>query len=304
MILKLVAWNVKGLCNTLRHIEVKNFIRNNNISFCGIIETQLRKKFVDKVCGNVFGGWNWCTNSVDCSKGCRIAVGWDSFVVSAQLLSQTNQVMHFLVKSLGDNKQMFVSVVYGENSPRDRIQLWANLVDHNRIAGNDPWVMFGDFNVILNFNEHSNGPNVRGEGMKEFADCVEELNMEDINMNGMFYTWTQKMRDPSLGILKKLDRVMGNYQFVAAFPTSFAQFMPYLSSDHCPAVLSFPDISVSKPKTFRFLNFLAGQKEFSKVVKENWDIDVEGYDMFKLAKKLKYMKKFMRDLNKKKWGCV
>ncbi|GJR76308.1 hypothetical protein Tco_0088673 [Tanacetum coccineum] len=104
---ELVAWNVKGMCNTLKQNEVKTFIHDNNISLCGIIETQLRKKFMTK----------------------------DPLVVSTKLLAQTDQAMHLLVKSLLDDNQMYISVIYGENTPKSRARLWKNLIDHMSIAG-------------------------------------------------------------------------------------------------------------------------------------------------------------------------
>ncbi|GJY83206.1 RNA-directed DNA polymerase, eukaryota, reverse transcriptase zinc-binding domain protein [Tanacetum coccineum] len=140
--------------------------------------------------------------------------------------------------------------------------------------------------------------NVRGEGIQEFVECVDKLEMEDINMCGMFYTWIQRMKNPALGILKKLDRIMGNSLFISMFPASFANFMPYLSLDHCPVVLCMPDVIVEKPRSFRFMNFLAEKNGFREVVKDNWSIDVQGYAMFKLVIRLKVMKKHLRRFNR------
>nr|GEZ54491.1 hypothetical protein [Tanacetum cinerariifolium] len=60
----------------------------------------------------------WVSNTTDSCKGCRIVVGWDSLVVSAKLMAQTKQVMHLLIKSLLDDNQMYVSVIYCENTPK------------------------------------------------------------------------------------------------------------------------------------------------------------------------------------------
>ncbi|GJZ78963.1 putative RNA-directed DNA polymerase [Tanacetum coccineum] len=214
-------------------------------------EQDLRKKFVNKVCDEVFGAWDWVSNTAD---------------------------------SL---------------TTRARLKLWDNLVDHKELAGNDPWVLLGDFNVILRVNENSSGLAVRDNGMKEFRGCVERLEIEDINMNGFSYTWIQKRKCHESGILKKLDRVICNSHFVTSYPSSFATFLPYISSDHCSAVLTLPEISVRRPRSFRFMNFLADKKEFLGVVKDNWEIGVKGFDMFKLAKKLKAMKKHIRSLNRR-----
>ncbi|GJV59378.1 RNA-directed DNA polymerase, eukaryota, reverse transcriptase zinc-binding domain protein [Tanacetum coccineum] len=141
------------------------------------------------------------------------ALGWDTNVVSTQLLFQRGQ--------------------------RD-------LLEHKVIASNSPWVMLGDFNVILKINENTNRVNVRSEGMKEFIECVKELEMEDINM------------------------IMGNSHFIASFPTGFAEFMPYLSSDHCLAVLAVPEVAVKRPKSFRRLK--AVKKHLRNLNKMNGNV--------------------------------
>ena len=84
MVVRIASWNVKGMCNTLKKTEVKRFIRENSVSFIGVIETQLRKNFVNNVCGDVFDIWEWVTNFVDSAKGCRIVVGWDPLVMNAR----------------------------------------------------------------------------------------------------------------------------------------------------------------------------------------------------------------------------
>ncbi|GKA43933.1 zinc knuckle CX2CX4HX4C containing protein [Tanacetum coccineum] len=52
----------------------------------------------------------------------------------------------------------------------------------------------------------------------------------------------KKRRDPNNGILKKLDRVMGNGKFVDAYVNAFANFLPFGVSDHSPTVLVFPEV--------------------------------------------------------------
>ncbi|GJR68831.1 RNA-directed DNA polymerase, eukaryota, reverse transcriptase zinc-binding domain protein [Tanacetum coccineum] len=245
MTVKFASWNVKGICNTLRQGEV---------------------------CNEVFGVWEWVSNSVDSVKGCRIAM---------------------------DNKMIFVSVVYGEISPKARTRLWRDLVEHKGFVNNNPWVVLGDFNAVLRFNENSNGLNIQGAGIKDFRECIDSLELEDINMTGLFYTWIQKMRNPELGVLKKLDRIMGNAHFISKYANSFAVFMLYLTSDHSPAILTIPDLAVRRSKSFRFANFLADKADFVDIIRENWDIDVKGYKMFKLARKLKNMKKYMRQMNRR-----
>ena len=80
--------------------------------------------------------------------------------------------------------------------------------------GDYPWVILGDFNVCL-YAEESTMPGInRDFGITEFRGCVEAYNMEDIPMEGIFYTWIQKRNNPECGIMKKLDKIMGNYHFM------------------------------------------------------------------------------------------
>ena len=64
--------------------------------------------------------------------------------------------------------------------------------------------------------------------------------MGDIKMSGMFFTWIQLRKDPGVGILKKLDSIMGNDIFMIMFPDSYVKFLHFLISDHTPAILIIP----------------------------------------------------------------
>ncbi|GJT13945.1 RNA-directed DNA polymerase, eukaryota, reverse transcriptase zinc-binding domain protein [Tanacetum coccineum] len=286
------------MTNTSKQDEVKLLIREEKVSMCAIIETQVSKKFVNQVGDNVFGNWNWVSNSVDSNRGCRIMVGWDRNIVGANLISQTDQVMHFEVNFSHDHRKQFMSFVYAKNFERDRKPLWRNLSEHNMLVSNEPWVVLGDFNVIMNTDECSNSFNIVDRDMDVFRRVLHSLELEDIVSYGMFYIWIQKRRNPKAGILKKLDRVLGNASFLSSYASCFAKFLPYMTSDHCPAIIVYPDVKGFKPRSFRFMNFLTDKPEFLPTVKDNWYSEVHGFYMFVLAKRLKNMKKHLRNMNR------
>nr|GEX05767.1 DNA-directed DNA polymerase [Tanacetum cinerariifolium] len=98
------------------------------------------------------------------------------------------------------------------------------------------------------------------------------------------------------GILKKLDRIIGNLDFVNKFPGAYALFQPYRISNHSPAVLKMPSLSVAKPKPFKFYNFLAHKDKFSEVVASTWCNQISGHAMFQVTQKMKLLKKPLRKL--------
>ncbi|GJZ43290.1 RNA-directed DNA polymerase, eukaryota, reverse transcriptase zinc-binding domain protein [Tanacetum coccineum] len=232
--------------------DVKSLIRDERINMIAIIETQVRKKFVNPVCNDLFRSWSWVSNVVDSRKGCRI-----------------------LVK---------IEDCYG----RIWWIIWILLV-----------ALLGLFLVTLTFLlVLKNVLIALKRGMEDFRDCKQNLEVEDLNSYGMFYTWIEKRKNPKLGILKKLDKVMGNRDFVHNFGGSYANLLPYLASDHCPALFVLPDVQTSKPKSFRFMIFLVKKDNFLSTVRQKWNVEVKGFSMFVLVKRLKNMKKYMRKLNK------
>ncbi|GKC40801.1 hypothetical protein Tco_1053185 [Tanacetum coccineum] len=52
-----------------------------------------------------------------------------------------------------------------------------------------------------------------------------------------------------------------------------------------------------KNKSFRMANYITDKMEFKDLVKEKWNIEVQGHDMFKMVKKLKVLKPYLNKLN-------
>ncbi|GJV00076.1 protein LAZ1 [Tanacetum coccineum] len=158
-----------------------------------------------------------------------------------------------------------------------------------------PWVLIGDFNVALNMEDSFAGSSKLNNAMYDFKECVEKIEVLDVNSSGLHYTWNQKPKGGG-GILKKLDRIMANIEFVDTFPGSFALFQPYRISDHAPKVLKIPSPVHSKPKPFKFYNFIAFKEKVLEVVSSQWDKQVAGYSMFQVVQKMKMLKKPFRKL--------
>ncbi|GKC81533.1 hypothetical protein Tco_1137250 [Tanacetum coccineum] len=159
--------------------------------------------------------------------------------------------------SLDGIRMLLTSWLY-RNLPAERRVLWADLGLHKQVVRGSPWILMGDFNVALNLEDSISG----GGG----------------------------------GILKKLDRIMGNLEFVDTFPGAYGIFQPYRISDHSPAVLKIPTITNQKPKPFKFFNFLTYKSNFAEVVGAEWSKVVDGHHMFQVVTKMKALKKPLRKL--------
>ncbi|GJY08822.1 hypothetical protein Tco_0375876 [Tanacetum coccineum] len=89
---------------------------------------------------------------------------------------------------------------------------------------------------------------------------------------------------------------MSNLEFHDAYMGAHAIFQPYRLSDHSPAVLKLPMIANSKPRLFKFSNILVHNTRFKDLVREGWNEPVIGFLMFKVVKKLKFLKNLLRKL--------
>ncbi|GJR59307.1 putative RNA-directed DNA polymerase [Tanacetum coccineum] len=131
-------------------------------------------------------------------------------------------------------------------------------------GGNEAENIFGDTSKVTQFTEDSDSEN-------------------------------QKPRSGG-GVLKKLDRIMGNMEFIDTFPGAYDVFQPYRISDHSPEVLKIPSLMIQNPKPFKFFNFLTFKCKFLDVVAEQWNVNTEGYHMFGVVTKMKALKKPLRKL--------
>ncbi|GKA46344.1 hypothetical protein Tco_0739227 [Tanacetum coccineum] len=291
----IASWNIRGLNCSLKHCEVRQVIYENNLSICAILESHVTSSCLELLCSHVFGQWSWTSNGSWCSKGTRIILGWNSNNVDVNVVSQDDQAMHARVWIKTEKKEVFCSFIYAHNRYSQRRDLWENLGKHKVYVHNRPWCLLGDFNAALNIEDKSMGSSNIDISMREFKECVENIEVMDVQRSGLHYTWNQKPKGSS-GLLKKLDRVMANMEFNDAFVGAFAVFQPYRTSDHSPAVLKLPISTKGRPKPFKFTNLLTAHDRFMEVVKMGWFIHVSGFLMYRVVKKLKYLKKPFRKL--------
>ncbi|GJV42095.1 RNA-directed DNA polymerase, eukaryota, reverse transcriptase zinc-binding domain protein [Tanacetum coccineum] len=144
---------------------------------------------------------------------------------------------------------------------------------HKVFVNNRPWCLLGDFNATLHLSESTASSSCIDIAMREFKDCVNNIEVLDVQNTGLQFTWNQKPKGTD-GILKKLDRVMANMTFVNDFAGSHAIFKPYRNSDHSPSVLCIPTATKVKPKPFKFFNVLIKHDRFKEVVNEAWNYHV------------------------------
>ncbi|KAJ0615171.1 putative Endonuclease/exonuclease/phosphatase superfamily [Helianthus annuus] len=291
----IMSWNIRGLNRPLKQSEVRQVVAENKLKVCAILESYVNVTKLGTICHKVFRNWNWTSNGGSCSRGTRIILGWDSNVVDLMVLAQTDQVIHTQMLDKAVKKVFFCSFVYAENKYQDRRSLWESLRNHKSLCHDKPWVVMGDFNATLQLEDSLYGSSQQTISMCEFKDCVQYLELLDIQGHGLHCTWSQKPKD-GVGLLKKIDRVMGNVQFLDMFPNVFVMYHPFRVSDHMPCILKMGAVIEKKIKPFKFPNFITSKPEFMKCVDQEWRKTIPGVNMFSVTKKLSNLKPHLRKI--------
>ena len=135
-------------------------------------------------------------------------------------------------------EEIFCSFVYAANTTEERKELWQDLKSHHDspMIRNNPWLVFGDFNEILDEEEHSGNENMTlvSNSMRDFQGVANYCSLIDMFYQGPKLTWSNK-RDNDL-ICKKLDRTLMNDSWLREFHQAYCVFEVGGCSDHIRAV--------------------------------------------------------------------
>ena len=140
--------------------------------------------------------------------------------------------------------------VYGEAQVNERYKTWDTL---RGIVGNNnqPWVVVGDFNEVLQGQEHDGVGNRSQAQMDAFQDALDTCELTDIGYTGIPWTFEKKVAGGTFTQVR-LDRAVANPSWLMAFPNSQLEHKYAATSDHIPIFLMFCNTHACRrgPKPF------------------------------------------------------
>ncbi|WOL20727.1 hypothetical protein Cni_G29533 [Canna indica] len=191
-------------------------------------------------------GRNW-DGYVHSSEGASggLILAWNSDFVLANILSSSFDIIHAILKI--DNLEPFLfSNIYASTNPSLRNTLWNSL--SNIDLSPFPWLIFRDFNCILNQEDKIGGsPFSNTHAINCFRDFITNSNLTDLGFSGPAHTWTNNRKGPSR-ILIRLDRAFSNPAWLHFFGNSFVKHLAKPTSDHCLILISTPNSKSSSCK--------------------------------------------------------
>ncbi|GAV67076.1 hypothetical protein CFOL_v3_10585 [Cephalotus follicularis] len=157
-----------------------------------------------------------------------------------------------------------------------------------------PWCVLGDFNVTRFSYEHNTNSNIT-KVMGDFNRDVRTAELEDLRTYGLNFTWNN-MRIGVAVISKKLDRAMGNWEWLNFFGESYVHVHSPGISDHSPLSIQLIHQLHHLGRPFKFLNLWADHVDFLATVRHEWAKEYYGSPLKIIQLKLKSLKGPLKNL--------
>ncbi|CAH2065607.1 unnamed protein product [Thlaspi arvense] len=185
----------------------------------------------------------------------RIVVVWDPFV-SVFIYQASAQAVTCGIFILAENVSFTVMFVYGFNQGNEHQGLWEELSILNATtpAARFPLTVIGDFNQIIQLNQHSNHNALVIDtfGMEEFNLAIQDADLFEAQEKWLPYTWWNNQAiNP---ISKKIDHALINQVWASFLPDSYAEFLEPLQSDHAACLFRLPSLRRQVCKPFKFFH--------------------------------------------------
>ncbi|KAL6189445.1 hypothetical protein ACLB2K_040834 [Fragaria x ananassa] len=192
--------------------------------------------------------------------------------------------------------------VYGFSKVEERYKTWELL---RRLGQNKrrPWLIGGDLNEIMKTTEKEGGPPRCPRQMKGFRNCMEDLEMVDMNFVGPIFTW--KGRRAGQMIKCRLDRFIANKEWRDLFPMSRVTHTKPSRSDHVPICIDVSSTRIrrrKRRKRFFFEAHWLQDEECAGVIQNGWNGE-EGLDPFMtLCQRIESTRKALCEWSAVKFG--
>ncbi|XP_060200867.1 uncharacterized protein LOC132629156 [Lycium barbarum] len=222
--------------------------------------------------------------------------------VQCEVIMDTEQQITLKLFHQDIGKDILATFVYAKCNEGERLELWDNLY-HLANSMDLPWMVGGDFNVILAEEEKLGGLPVTLAECEDFAFCINSCGLFDMGFKGSPFTWWNG-RAAEDCIFKRLDRIVVNILFQNIFPQIEVEHLSKTGSDHAPLIVSLGEDAVICIKPFRFLNFWVQHETFKEVVAQNWITHFVDSPFMAFKQKLKNLKGALARWSKETYGDI
>jgi exonuclease III len=270
---EILCWNPRGLNDSAKRDSVREVVDSLRVSLVCLQETKMAvidRFAVNQCLGPSFDGFDYLP--AEETRG-GILVAWNSEVLQVSNISHDSYSITGEVHSREDGT-WWLTVVYGPQDTHDK-RAFLDELSTRRSLCPGPWLIIGDFNMILHACEKNN-ENLDRRTMAAFRNFVNMEELKEVYMHGRTFTWSSERRVPTLS---KIDRALVSVDWDLKYPNSLLQAISSAVSDHAPLHLSM-NVGHHSKRRFRFELFWLNLEGFQEAVQEGWHCDDRITDPF------------------------
>ncbi|XP_071679528.1 uncharacterized protein [Lolium perenne] len=203
-----------------------------------------------------------------------VVMAWDTSMIQINHVSFDTFAITGEVTARDDSK-WWLTIVYGPQAAEEKVMFLEELSERRSLCPG-PWVVAGDFNMILNASEKNNENLDRGM-MQRFRAFVHEHELKDLYMQGRAFTWSNERERATL---TRIDRVLVSVDWDLQHFDSVLQGLSSSVSDHAPLHLAL-NAAFRPKRRFKFENFWLKLEGFDEAVRNAWVCDPDIVDPFR-----------------------
>jgi hypothetical protein len=150
----MLFWNVRGTNDPAKRSAIREFIDNLHVSIVCISEskvTEVDEFYVSQCLGSSFDGFV-CLLAEETRGG--VVLAWDSSVIQISHVSYDSYAITGEI-TYRDGSKWWLTTVYGPHTVEEKIMFLDELLERRALCPG-PWMVAGDFNMILNASEKKN----------------------------------------------------------------------------------------------------------------------------------------------------
>jgi hypothetical protein len=259
-----LSFNVRGINSAVKGNGIRCAIQESR---CHVICLQETKKeyFVRADLRN------FCPNSCDSfafvpsvrNSGGSITI-WNSSKLVGNVIYQNEYALSVEFFSNSSNESWIITNIYAPCTPHAKIE-FINWFSNISMPSDKLWLIVGDFNLT----HRPENRNIAGGDlnlMLKFNKAISQLDLMEIPLHGLSFTWSNRQREP---LLQGLDWFFISQEWSVIYPETRATTLPRDISDHVPCLVSFKS-KIPKPKIFRFEKFWLQFAGFMSVFQNTW----------------------------------
>jgi exonuclease III len=294
----MLFWNVRGMNDPAKRSAIRDFPTSLHVSIVCISETKVAEVdefYVSQCLGPSFDGFVFLP--ADETRG-GVVMAWDTSVIQIGHVSFDTYAITGEVMTI-EGAKWWLTTVYVPQAADEKILFLEELTERRSLCPG-PWVVAGDFNMILNAHEKNN-ENLDRNMMRRFGAFVHEHELKDLYMHGRTYTWSNEREQATL---TRIDRVLVSVDWDLQHFDSVLQGLSSSVSDHAPLHLAL-NAAFRPKRRFKFESFWLKLEGFEEAVKEAWVCDPAIVDPFRRLDALyRNAAEHLQSWGQKKWATL